>query len=265
MASPAQILKAGSAGVWHIVRHTYSLALVLVLWEFAARSGLVRPLFLPSIGTVLDQFWVMLADGEIVSPLLVSLFRAFGGLVLAVFFGVLIGLIMARSKAANWALDPIISFAFPAPKIAFVPIFILWFGIDDLSKILMVAFTCVFPVIVATYHGAVAVSRTVIWSAEAMGTPNHKLLYRIILPAALPAIFSGVRVTVPVALIIAFTTEMIAGGGGVGAALMFAQRFFQTPTVFVYIVIMLMAGFFFDYALQILRPKLIAWDDKSHT
>jgi ABC-type nitrate/sulfonate/bicarbonate transport system permease component len=110
-----------------------------------------------------------------------------------------------------------------------VPIFILWFGIDHLSKILLVAFTCIFPMIVATYHGAVAVSRTVIWSAEAMGTAEGKMLYRIIFPATKPHIFSGVRVTVPVALIIAFTAEMIAGGGGIGAALMFAQRFFQVP------------------------------------
>ena len=112
---------------------------------------------------------MLLLEGEIVVPLLVSLYRAFAGLALAVVLGVLAGLMMARAKWANWALDPLVSLGFPAPKIAFIPIFILWFGIDDLSKILLVAFTCVFPMIVATYHGAAAVSRTVIWSAEAMG------------------------------------------------------------------------------------------------
>jgi ABC-type nitrate/sulfonate/bicarbonate transport system permease component len=171
---------------------------------------------------------------------------------------------MARSRFANWALDPLVSLVFPAPKIAFVPIFILWFGIEDLSKILLVAFTCVFPMIVATYHGAVAVSRTVIWSAEAMGTPEGKLLYRIILPAALPSIFSGIRVTLPVALIIGFTAEMIAGGGGVGAALMFAQRFFETQTVFVYIIVMLTTGFVFDRLMLRLRSRVIPWDEESH-
>ena len=144
-----------------------------------------------------------------------------------------------------------------------MPIFILWFGIDHLSKILLVAFSCIFPMIVATYHGAVAVSRTVIWSAEAMGTPERKLLYRIILPAALPYIFSGIRVTMPVALIIAFTAEMIAGGGGVGAALMFAQRFFQTPTVFVYILVMLATGFVLDRLLLRLRRRLLPWQDET--
>jgi ABC-type nitrate/sulfonate/bicarbonate transport system permease component len=250
------------AAVWAGMRYSYPLLLVLAAWELVARAGLIRPLFLPTVTTVLEQFWVLLLDGEIVVPLLVSLYRAFAGLALAVLLGVLAGLLMARSRCAHWALDPLVSLAFPAPKIAFVPIFILWFGIDDLSKILLVAFTCVFPMIVATYHGAVAVSRTIIWSAEAMGTPERKLLYRIILPAARPYIFSGVRVTMPVALIIAFTAEMIAGGGGVGGALMFAQRFFQTPTVFVYILVMLATGFVLDLAMLRLRAWLIPWEDE---
>jgi ABC-type nitrate/sulfonate/bicarbonate transport system permease component len=248
------------APLWAALRYCYPLLLVLLLWELVARAELIRPLFLPTVTTVLEQFWVLLLEGEIVAPLLVSLYRAFAGLALAVVFGVVAGLWMARSKWAHWALDPLVSLGFPAPKIAFVPIFILWFGIDHLSKILLVAFTCVFPMIVATYHGAAAVSRTVIWSAEAMGTSERKLLSRIIFPAAQPYIFSGVRVTVPVALIIAFTAEMIAGGGGVGAALMFAQRFFQTPTVFVYILVMLATGLVLDLVMLRLRHWLIPWD-----
>ena len=262
MAERAGAADGAVAAVWAGLRYCYPLLLVLLAWELIARAGLIRPLFLPTVTAVMEQFWDLLLEGEIVVPLLVSLYRAFAGLALAVVFGVLAGLLMARSKWANWALDPLVSLAFPAPKIAFVPIFILWFGIDDLSKILLVAFTCVFPMIVATYHGAVAVSRTVIWSAEAMGTPERKLLYRIILPAAQPYIFSGVRVTMPVALIIAFTAEMIAGGGGVGAALMFAQRFFQTPTVFVYILVMLTTGFVLDIAMLRLRHWLIPWEEE---
>ena len=133
------------AALWAALRYCYPLLLVLLLWELVARAGLVRPLFLPTVTTVLEQFWVLLFEGEIVAPLLVSLYRAFAGLALAVVFGVLAGLWMARSKWAHWALDPLVSLGFPAPKIAFVPIFILWFGIDHLSKILLVAFTCVFP------------------------------------------------------------------------------------------------------------------------
>jgi ABC-type nitrate/sulfonate/bicarbonate transport system permease component len=251
------LAKAGSA-----VLASYPLLLVLVAWELTAHAGLIRPLFLPSLTDIARQFWVLLLEGEIIDPLLVSLYRAFAGLALAVVVGVAAGLMMARSRFAEWALDPFVSLAFPAPKIAFVPIFILWFGIDHLSKILLVAFTCVFPMIIAAHHGALAVSRTVIWSAQAMGTPQRKLLRRIIFPAALPYIFSGMRITLPVALIIAFTAEMIAGGGGVGAALMFAQRFFQTPTVFVYILVMLSAGFLLDRLMLSLRERLLSWEEE---
>lgn len=243
--------------------YSYPLLLVLAVWELIAQAGLARPIFLPTVTQVIEQFWILLLEGEIVMPLLVSLYRAFAGLALAVVFGVVIGLLMARSKFANWAFDPLVSFGFPAPKIAFVPIFILWFGIDSLSKILLVAFTCVFPMIVATHHGAMAVSRTIVWSAEAMGTSERQMLSRVIFPSSLPYIFAGIRVTLPVALIIAFTAEMIAGGGGVGALLMFAQRFFQTPTVFVYILVMLATGFIFDSLMLRLQAWLMPWQDEQ--
>jgi ABC-type nitrate/sulfonate/bicarbonate transport system permease component len=263
MAEKTNTVRRAIAVLWAGLGYSYPLLIVLLAWEIVGRAELVRPLFLPTVSSVVKQFWALLEEGEIVLPLLVSLYRAFAGLGLAVVAGVLVGLLMARSRWIRWFCDPLVSLAFPAPKIAFVPIFILWFGIDHLSKILLVAFNCMFPMIVATYHGAVAVSRTVIWSAEAMGTPERKLLYRIIFPAALPAIFSGLRVTMPVALIIAFTTEMIAGGGGVGAALMFAQRFFQTPTVFAYILIMLATGFVLDHIMLTLRAWLIPWQDEA--
>jgi ABC-type nitrate/sulfonate/bicarbonate transport system permease component len=245
------------------VFYAYPLLLLVLLWEGANRFGLTRPLFLPSVPDVIRQFGAMLVSGEIVGPLALSLYRAFAGLALATAFGVAIGLFMSRSRLVHWAFDPLVSIALPTPKIAFVPIFILWFGIDSLSKILLVAFTCVLPMAVATYHGAIGVSRSVIWSAEAMGTSESKMLYRVILPACMPYIFSGVRVTTPVALITAFTAEMIAGGGGVGANLMFAQRFFQTSTVFVDILVMLITGFAFDFVLLRLRDRLIPWQDEA--
>jgi ABC-type nitrate/sulfonate/bicarbonate transport system permease component len=209
---------------------------------------------------VLQQFWPLLISHQIVEPLSVSLFRASAGLALAVIVGTGTGLAMARFVPVRWALDPLVSLAFPSPKIAFVPIFVLWFGIDHLSKILLVAFTCVFPMIVATYHGASAVSGIIIWSAQAMGTPERKIITRVMLPASLPHIINGLRVTLPVALISAFTAEMVAGGGGIGAAMMYAQRFFQTPTVFVYIIVMLLTGLLLDIGMTALRRRLLRWE-----
>jgi ABC-type nitrate/sulfonate/bicarbonate transport system permease component len=260
---------SGSRGLgqaaWRAVKFAYHIALVVLLWGLAARSGWVRPLFLPPPQAVAEQLWPLLVGGEILKPLAVSLWRAFGGLVLALVVGAAAGLAMARMRWVRWGVDPLVSFAFPAPKIAFMPIFILWFGLDDLSKILLVAFTCVFPIIVATYHGATAVSRTVVWSAQAMGTSERTLLRRVVLPATLPYIFSGLRVTVPVALITAYTAEMVAGGGGLGSALMFAQRFFQTPAVFLYIILMLLSGVVLDQLMLAARSWMIPWQPEEET
>jgi ABC-type nitrate/sulfonate/bicarbonate transport system permease component len=249
--------------IWRAIRFCYPIALVVIVWAIVARAGWVRPLFLPSPLAVAQQFWPLFAGGEIMKPLLVSLYRAFGGLIIALVVGAVVGLAMGRMRWVRWGIDPLVSFAFPAPKIAFIPIFILWFGIDDVSKIMMVAFTSVFPIVVATYHGATATSKIVIWSAQAMGTSERQLLRRIVFPATLPYIFSGLRVTVPVALITAYTAEMIAGGGGLGAALMFAQRFFQTPAVFLYIILMLLSGIVLDQLMLAARGWLIPWQEEE--
>jgi ABC-type nitrate/sulfonate/bicarbonate transport system permease component len=163
----------------------------------------------------------------------------------------------------RWLCDPLVAIGFPAPKIAFVPVFILWFGIDDLSKMLLVAFSCVFPAILSAHHGAASVNAKLIWSAQAMGASERRILWRVIVPAALPHLLSGLRVSLPLALITAFTAEMVAGGGGIGAALMFAQRFFETPTVFFYILLMLASGLALDRLLLALRRRLVGWAEET--
>lgn len=170
---------------------------------------------------------------------------------------------MARYEALRWFFEPIVSLAFPAPKIAFVPVFILWFGIDHLSKILLVAATCVFPVIVAAYQGAAHINRFTIWSANAMGTSSWQMLVRVAFPATLPYIVTGIRITIPMSLITAFTAEMVAGGGGIGAQLMYAQRFFETPTVFVYILLMAIIGLVADWLIGKLQGFFIPWQSND--
>ena len=165
---------------------------------------------------------------------------------------------MARVRAVDWLLDPFIALAFPSPKIAFIPVFILWFGIDSLSKILLVGFACVFPIVIGTHSAVRAVNRHLVWSAASLGTEGLALVTRIILPASFPRIFAAMRVALPVALITTFTAEMVAGGGGMGATLMYSQRFFESPTVFAYIVVMLAVGLALDAAMLQIQRRIPA-------
>jgi ABC-type nitrate/sulfonate/bicarbonate transport system permease component len=239
--------------------YLYPIAAVVALWALASAAGWTRPMFLPSPLVVLQQAWQLFADDEVLKPAGLSLYRAMAGLALAFVVGMPLGLLMAQSGRVRRAIDPLVAVAFPAPKITFMPVFILWFGIDSTSKVLLVAFTCVFPIIVAAYEGAIAVPTVMLWSARAMGTSRARMLRRVLLPGAVPLIFSGVRVAVPVALITAYTAEMVAGGGGLGSALMYAQRFFNTPTVFVCLVLMLLSGIVLDRLMLALRNRFIPW------
>ncbi len=252
----SKLLLFGACGLSRL----YSIIILAALWEGATQAQLVPPLFLPPLSTVFATLWRIVLSGEALLAIGTSLERASAGLFAAIVVGVIAGLAMSQSRVAHWALEPFVATGFPTPKVAFIPIFTLWFGIDDTSKILLVAFTCVFVVVISTAAAATAVPRRLVWSAQALGTSRSAILLRIILPASLPQLFAGVRVCVPVALITAFTAEMISGGGGAGTELMYAQRFFDTPEVYAYIILMLATGFLLDIALILLQRRLFRWD-----
>ena len=184
---------------------------------------------------------------------------AFGGLLVGTAAGVACGLVMSRSRFAEWLIDPFVALGFPAPKIAFLPIFILWFGIGSSSKILLVAFACIFPVVIGTYNAARSVGRLFVWSALSLGSNRRSIFFHVILPACYPRIFTTFRIAVPVALITTFTAEMVAGGGGMGATLIYSQRFFESPTVFAYIVVMMCVGLVLDSALLSFQRRFLGW------
>jgi ABC-type nitrate/sulfonate/bicarbonate transport system permease component len=247
------------------LRSVASVLLVFAIWEVAARARLAPPILLPAFSAVATELARVIADGSLLGDLALSLYRAFAGLALAAAFGILFGMLMARSTAVHWLLDPLVALGFPSPKIAFLPVFILWFGIESVSKILLVGFACVLPVIIGTFSAARAVNRVLLWSAFSLGTSQQALLVHVILPACYPRIFATLRIALPVALITTFTAEMVAGGGGMGATLVYSQRFFESPTVFAYILVMLGIGLILDAAVRVFQRHYLAWAEDYGT
>ena len=243
-------------------RSVVSVLFFVAFWEIAARSHVAPAILLPPFSIVAEQLWYSTFDGSLAADLSLSLGRAICGLVLATVGGVILGLLMARNRAIEWLADPLVALGFPSPKIAFLPIFILWFGIESLSKILLVAFACIFPVIIGTFSAARAVSQWFIWSALSLGSGRLSLFLHVILPACYPRIFTTFRIAVPVALITTFTAEMVAGGGGMGGTLIYSQRFFESPTVFAYIVVMLVIGLMFDSAVRRFQHRFLRWAEE---
>lgn len=241
----------------------YPLVLIAALWEVVARAGLTPPIFLPPFSHVVAELFTQLLSNHFWEPMLISLYRAFAGFAIAMVIGVTLGIAMAQFTWVNRFMAPLISTGFPAPKIALLPIFILWFGIDHLSKILLVALVCVFPFIVAAHGAASTVPRAQIWAAQAMATSRFGMIFRIVLPASFPSLLSGVRVAIPQALVSAFTAEMIAGGGGLGGELVYAQRFFETTIVFEILILMLAIGYVIDVLFLRLRTYTLRWHEQA--
>ena len=250
------------AGLWHVAAWTPVIVL-LIAWELFARSGLVTPFSLPTLSSVLERILDDAMSGELLLNLAVTLWRALAGFVIAAVLGILLGVAIARSAWTRWFFDPIISVGFPMPKIAFLPMFILWLGFFDLSKITMIAFNTIFPVVTATVIGIQGVDREIIWSARNLGTSERRLLWDILLPASLPAILTGLQVALPIALIVGILTEMAMGGYGIGAAMQGASRFADSRGVFAGILEIAAVGYVLVKGMAILRRRLLVWHQEA--
>lgn len=238
--------------------------LVLALaWEGFSRSGLVTPFMLPRLSVVLERIWSDALSGSLFTQIGATLYRALGGFLIAACAGIGLGLAITRSRFVRWFFDPLISVGFPMPKIAFLPIVILWFGFYDFSKVFMIVFDSVFPVVTATVAGAQAVPHELLWSARNLGASERDVWREVVLPAALPQVLTGLQVALPIALIVCIVTEMKMGGIGLGGAMMETSRFADSPGVFAGIVEIAVVGYVLVKGMAALRRRLLVWHHET--
>jgi ABC-type nitrate/sulfonate/bicarbonate transport system permease component len=240
-----------------------ALLVIAIGWEAFASSGAVTPFMLPKLSVVLERIWADLVSGELAHGLALTLYRSLAGFLIAALAGIALGLAVARNRLMRWLFDPLISVGFPMPKIAFLPVVTLWLGFYDVSKISMVVFDATFPVITATIAGVLAVERELLWSARNLGASEQALLRDIVLPAALPQIFTGLQVALPIALIVCIVAEMKMGGIGLGGSMITASRFADSPGVFAGILEIAVAGYVVVKLMAMLRKRLLAWHPEA--
>jgi ABC-type nitrate/sulfonate/bicarbonate transport system permease component len=232
---------------------------LIVLWQAVAASQILSEFLLPSFTTVAARIWDDLLSGVLLVNLGLTVYRALTGFVIASILGVSVGLSMSLFRPMRWFFDPLISIGFPTPKIALLPIFILWLGMGDESKIVMITFACFFSIATNSLAGALGVERPFIWSAETLGASRREVLTDVVLPAALPQILTGMQIALPVSLISTLVTEMIMGGDGIGGQLLQASRYADSPGVFAAIVEIAIAGSIVVNAMFALRRRLLRW------
>jgi ABC-type nitrate/sulfonate/bicarbonate transport system permease component len=241
----------------------FSILVLLLAWELFARSGRVTPFMLPPFSGVAGRIYSDAVGGDLWRNLGLTMYRALTGFAIAAAGGVALGALMSRNRLVRWFFDPIISVGFPMPKIAFLPIIILWLGLYDVSKISIVVFDAIFPVVTATLAGIAAVDRELIWSARNMGASEREVVWQIALPAALPQILTGLQVALPIALIVAIIGEMVMGGYGLGGAMMSASRFADSRGVFAGIVEIAIVGYALIKAMAVVRRRLLVWHQET--
>jgi len=232
---------------------------LLAIWQVAALV-----LNNDSFPTALDSIRAIpaiLGDKEALINILASLRRMAIGFGVAVLVSIPLGLLMGRSRGVASFFNPLLMVIYPVPKAALMPIIMLWLGVGDLSKTLVIFLGVSLPVIYHSFEGAKAVEEKMMWSGAAMGLSAAERLIRIVLPAALPEILTGCRTGLVLALITMVTSEMIARQSGAGNILFNALDMGQYDTVYAMIVIIGAMGICLDAAFERMRERLVRWSE----
>ena len=236
------------------------VGVVLAIWEATARSGAWSPLLFPSLAKIFDQLLFFFSRSEMLGEAWVSLERALGGFALAALVGIFLGMLMGRSKLAGELLDPLFSGTYAVPKLALFPIFIFVFGIGSLSKVALVFLECLYPIVIVTSQGARNVSRVLLWSAHNMGASTSAALRRVVIPASAPFIFAGLRIALPIALIVVIITEMVSSADGLGYLVIYSLSSLKTDRMLAVVIVIGALGWTLDRALVMLRDRLVYWE-----
>jgi taurine transport system permease protein len=252
-----------SVSLFDAIASSALIGALIVGWEVAAELQVVTPFLLPAPMTVLRWIANDLWSGQFFINTWWTLYRTLMGFLLAAVFGIGIGILMFRVRWVRWFFDPIVSIGLPIPKIALLPVFMLWFGLYDASKILMVAFSAIFQVIASTWQGTQAVEKELIWSARAAGASEREILWEIVARAASPQILTVLQITFPLCLIVVLITEMQMGGQGLGDAMLSAARYAKTAGVFAGIVEIGLVGVCAIKAMEWLRRWLLVWHQET--
>jgi ABC-type nitrate/sulfonate/bicarbonate transport system permease component len=242
-------------------RHAGWIALVIVigLWQLAGGSGWINPLFLPPPSAIARAIYQLAMSGALWHHLSASIMRIGTGWMLGTVAGVAVGFAIGLSSLARGVGITFISALFPIPKIALLPLLILWLGIGEEPKIATIALGVFFSTAISVYSGVDNVPRNLIRMAQSFNVPFHAIVRRVVWPGALPSILAGFRITASVALLLVVSAEMIGAEYGVGAFVLQAGNLMQTDQLLAGVVILSLFGLAVGKLINWLETRLLHW------
>jgi ABC-type nitrate/sulfonate/bicarbonate transport system permease component len=232
---------------------------LIALWQAASSAGLLPQLFMPSPASVLRALVDLWVNGTLVENVGASLQRLIPGWLIGTGAGLAAGLAMGIFSAARAASLPIVSALFPIPKIALLPLLILWFGIGEPSKIATIALGVFFPTVISAYSACDSVPRNLIRMGQSFGLPGTDIVAKILLPGAMPGILAGFRISASVALLLLVAAEMIGAQYGIGAFVLAAGNLMQTDQLLAGVVMLSVLGLLISWGLGMIERSALRW------
>lgn len=234
-------------------------AVLIILAEWGTRTGWIGPLTLPrpsDVARVLADLW---ETGRLWTHLIPSLTRLAVGSLMGVSAGIIIGIAIGLFSLLRAGLVPLVAAIFPIPKIALLPLFVIWFGIDEGSKYALIALGTFTPTVVSTYGAVDNVDRTLIRMGQSFGLSWFSIVRKIVLPGALPGILSGLRVSLAIGIILLVAAEMLGAEFGIGAFILQAGSLYDLERLFAGVVILSSLGVLTSWVIGILERRLLRW------
>lgn len=235
------------------------ILLILAIWQWVSGAGYVSQADLPSPLSILQSGIQMAQSGDLWANVSASLMRISLGYLLGAGSGVIFGLWLGFSRVSERIGIPVATALYPIPKLAIIPLIILWIGIGETSKILVIAAEVLFPVLFSTYAAVRNTDATLIKAAVSFGATRRTLVLKVILPAALPQIFAGLRIGAGLSLLVLVAAEMIGAEHGIGAMILSYSSLMETQNVLVGVVILSILGLLITKGLAFLEAKLLPW------
>jgi ABC-type nitrate/sulfonate/bicarbonate transport system permease component len=233
------------------------LIVVLLIWQFAA-----LPDYLLSPLEIARHFVQALGSAELYEHIWASLARSLPGFAIGSFLGAALGLAAGTARWFDRMLSPAVFLTYPVPKIVMLPIFMLWFGIGDLSKVLIIALACFYPVFINAYYGVRQTRTILVWSALNMGASQASIFRRVVVPSAAPMIMASLRVSLALSFIVMFAAEMINARTGLGYLIRIAENSLRFDLMYVALLSIAILGYAGDRLVRFSHRKLLAWQEQ---
>ena len=242
-----------------VFKKTGGIIAFFALWEFASRAGLIDSILIPPFTKIVVKLYEIIITGELPYHMAVSLRRVGMGLLIGICFSVPMGLLIGRSKKIETFLDPILQMFRQTSSLALVPVFLLLFGIKETSKVLIIYWGVQWPVLLNTINGVKNVDPVLIKSARSMGSSAVQIFLKIIIPATLPSIFTGIRLSGTTAILMLTAAEMVGASSGLGFLVYDFQIRYLIPEMFAVIATFSILGLILNYLLVFLEKRATVW------